>query len=1375
MAFNAAGLIKQIFQSAGARLFGGALGVALIVMSAFSPGKKFGAKHVIMLAAGALLAGLLIFLAAALWRHIRKRRAKDMTGEPENQGRKNLRRQEAAAVRSVRERWAGAMSTLKKAETGLYDLPWILLVGEPRSGKTTALRESGLDFPVGQEALSGPGGTVNCDWWFANDAVIIDTAGRFAMPADSASDRKEWDSLLGFLGRKRPRCPINGVIVTIPATSLLEDNPGEIKDKAGKIHDRLAELVAELGVEFPIYVMVSKLDLVFGFAEFFESLSAAEQLQIVGWNRKRADVAPFDENEFSGFFDAQCRRFYQWALRRLRNLPSRQSDRIYAFPWEFKRIKQPLNTYLEIIFKKNLYHHGLLWRGCFFSSGFQEGKAAAGALADGVEPSSCIRMERPADSFADSRPYFIHSFYKKVFIERGLVKRVARALRREKRFRIAAGLSAGLFFVTSVFILASGYFSLSEILDPINENVKRAAECIERDRPNNSRKAAEALKLLKFLEDGRIRLEQHREAGHFPGIRKEPAIHDLETVKNVLLGRAVIQPFLKRAGEKMSGMKPKDFEETDALLGAVRQHLYMLIGCSLSDESFKPLLDIYALRGGWPWHGLRRDELKKLLASYPWESYSFQKQMRPADWEDQLMKSLENFYFFWKICGPELWEGLQSRRHAYKDLLKSAQQGRFDAENFQQKMGSVIDLAAQLEEKNGKSAPPPDPGKDCAKEYKKLKKILSGGDKQQKASGATLKAVDRHSGICGELDPGKDASSGESLMEYNSIWMEDGSINPEFKKIAEALKSAMNFGPLFSGETRDLLKQLMHEQEDVAPEFYRRSEQWKKEKEERIDAISKSLETVSSMHWKKERLISGLNHFLNHMLWKSEQDFVLTVAENVFKDGSGPGTPLWARANWLEPRFEMLLKLENAMRNENPKRARQISAGKKEMRRAFWRFLEFWTRKLESFDPAADILSADSWQAYRNQVIRRQGIFLDPWNPPMNSFLEHVSVELLKRLQNLTGKRCGNHFRMLEKAAYVYDVPDHLAKLKKSQARFFRCVKSLPENPSLALKKLRNPEDGPNVPDFMSLSAFSESVGSGEGLSMRLGEVDSRGMELLKDSVADSMEKELNRLLSMGKRTVRESFPFKEEMNQPSVDHINNLTTISFPTASLEEMYEFLKGMEDFRERHGAGIELGADRKEFIEGCLKWKNFLFSDDGKPKTHRVTVSLAEDQAPRDGSAASRFTVLYMDGLKLQESDDRPERKWMKKDGHKTGGLNSKESDDRPRLRFSGSSYKKEDACWSAGVMEENDLKFAITAENEETGKQAEMRLTGGDLALLPYVRMNGKKKFRFGNAVWSVNANLPDPEGAEELISESIVIRINFQWDAELPEPMRWPG
>jgi type VI secretion system protein ImpL len=125
-------------------------------------------------------------------------------------------------ARKLDERFRDALSTLRQMRLGrrrdrryLYQLPWYVIIGAPGSGKTTALANSGLKFPLsdkmGELAVRGVGGTRNCDWFFTDDAVLIDTAGRYTtQDSDEAVDRSAWQSFLELLRKYRPRRPIEG-------------------------------------------------------------------------------------------------------------------------------------------------------------------------------------------------------------------------------------------------------------------------------------------------------------------------------------------------------------------------------------------------------------------------------------------------------------------------------------------------------------------------------------------------------------------------------------------------------------------------------------------------------------------------------------------------------------------------------------------------------------------------------------------------------------------------------------------------------------------------------------------------------------------------------------------------------------------------------------------------------------------------------------------------------------------------------------------------------------------------------------------------------------------------------------------------------------
>ncbi len=177
----------------------------------------------------------------------------------------------------------------------MYDLPWYAFIGAPGSGKTTALVNSGLKFPLeqrmGKGALRGVGGTRNCDWWFTDEAVFLDTAGRYTtQDSDASADSAAWSEFLKLLRQYRRRRPMNGIILTISAQDLMTLGPDGRTAHVSAARRRLDELNQELRVQLPVYVFVTKCDLVAGFSEYFGDLTAEGRAQVWGVTFSRQET-----------------------------------------------------------------------------------------------------------------------------------------------------------------------------------------------------------------------------------------------------------------------------------------------------------------------------------------------------------------------------------------------------------------------------------------------------------------------------------------------------------------------------------------------------------------------------------------------------------------------------------------------------------------------------------------------------------------------------------------------------------------------------------------------------------------------------------------------------------------------------------------------------------------------------------------------------------------------------------------------------------------------------------------------------------------------------------------------------------------------------
>ena len=210
----------------------------LVVVWLLGPYFAFGSAKPMESVTGRVIATLVVLVAwfaAMLWRTWRETRGSqklvaEVTQQADAPVVSAARPAESADVSQLRQRFDDAVTRLKKDRRGggnLYRLPWYVIIGPPGSGKTTALVNSGLRFPmeqeVGRRAIKGVGGTRNCDWWFTDEAVLLDTAGRYTtQDSDRIADGEGWSQFLQLLKRHRRRRPINGVLVAYSASDLLD-------------------------------------------------------------------------------------------------------------------------------------------------------------------------------------------------------------------------------------------------------------------------------------------------------------------------------------------------------------------------------------------------------------------------------------------------------------------------------------------------------------------------------------------------------------------------------------------------------------------------------------------------------------------------------------------------------------------------------------------------------------------------------------------------------------------------------------------------------------------------------------------------------------------------------------------------------------------------------------------------------------------------------------------------------------------------------------------------------------------------------------------------------------------------------------------------
>lgn len=421
---------------------------------------------------------VLIGIVWLIRRYVFGKKGSKLSGALESQG--PTRGDIAEQERIYREKFRAKLADLKTNGLSVYQMPWFMLIGEPGCGKTASLIHSGLDFPLGKDEVPGFGGTRNYNWWFTNEAVLLDTAGRIAFHEEGTTDSTEWEYFCKLLKQFRPRCPINGVVIAIPADKLLRDSAEERTNKATILRERLRQIQQVLQVRFPTFVLVTKMDLVGGFREFFEELRVDLHLrnQMFGWSRPGEFQEPYDTSTFPAAFRGMYGRLRDWGMRYLHQRQSTDEEKgmVVTFPEAFRDLGKPLEDYIGTIFQKSPLVEPPFFRGFYFSSATQEGAPILDVFS---KSKAGIQLEASVPKAVEGKSFFIHDFYGgKVFPEQGLVFRSAKHVSLNKRMRRFVWFGSAALVALLIALFFIGNSGVSKLLDQPKEDCENAGEKI---------------------------------------------------------------------------------------------------------------------------------------------------------------------------------------------------------------------------------------------------------------------------------------------------------------------------------------------------------------------------------------------------------------------------------------------------------------------------------------------------------------------------------------------------------------------------------------------------------------------------------------------------------------------------------------------------------------------------------------------------------------------------------------------------------------------------------------------------------------------------------------------------------------------------------
>lgn len=391
------------------------------------------------------------------------------------------------AVRRLR-RYGGGRSAL-------YKVPWFLMVGD--RDRRGLLAQAGLGLPFGPPGKDDRIVSQGLKFWFFDRGVVLDAKGVPQSPF--------WLALLRQLQRYRPRRPVDGAIVTVPASQLLAARRDgatrqELQNRAERLYERLWQAQKRLGIRFPIYLVVSGCESIPGFTGFGRRLPEQLRDEAFGWS------SPYGiETAFRPDWVKEAFRSVSDRLRRVQaelltaEVPPEDADDVFFYPGELVALEEPLRAFATRLFQQSAYHETLIVRGIYFTGAAEED--LGGGEEELVEPPKTLFVRDLAEQ--------------KVFPEANLGSPTAATLLARNRRVLTTQVAL---FVTALLLAAGtwwGSLSLHEgnqVLVPFLDSVSRDLVAMRESRsrgdaPNRVQARRRASELFDGLS--RMRLDRY--------------------------------------------------------------------------------------------------------------------------------------------------------------------------------------------------------------------------------------------------------------------------------------------------------------------------------------------------------------------------------------------------------------------------------------------------------------------------------------------------------------------------------------------------------------------------------------------------------------------------------------------------------------------------------------------------------------------------------------------------------------------------------------------------------------------------------------------------------------------------------------------------
>lgn len=347
----------------------------------------------------------------------------------------------------------------------LYALPWYLLLGLENAGKTSLINRSGQNF-VFSSVMRASGkkseNPLSFDWWIGNDSVLIDPDGELLTQrqneegANGEMERRLWLNFIQWLEKTRSRRPLNGVILTLDISHLATSTVAERQAYANLLRARLRELMETLSTRMPVYIALTKLDLLYGFEPFFRQYTRAKREEVMGFTFSLNSVTEFDFwlEEFDRDYEQFIERINDslpFALRHAVDLKERSA--IYSFTRQIAGMHDVLKTFFADALSSDQFSTSALVRGAYFMSVYQQGVPANAFVDAASHRYNLSNSIQSAQYSQNSTTFFIKRLFNEIiYPEAGIASDNFRVAKQKKKILMLSVIACS---IASILLVSS--------------------------------------------------------------------------------------------------------------------------------------------------------------------------------------------------------------------------------------------------------------------------------------------------------------------------------------------------------------------------------------------------------------------------------------------------------------------------------------------------------------------------------------------------------------------------------------------------------------------------------------------------------------------------------------------------------------------------------------------------------------------------------------------------------------------------------------------------------------------------------------------------------------------------------------------------------